>query len=245
MVGKRYTPRYKVLSRFKQPIWLEKRVKLQKFEKRKWEFVQKMYFPKKLKFFTQDVSSCTMDENYDGDRVVRLKKTYRFSLQDKQRLQLYYGCRRLKFFQLSYLSKEAIRLSKIYNVSYGKMFLHLLESRFDVSLYRLGLASSLMQSRRLINSGSISILPWIGIKALKKRIQKGDFLHVDPAVLFVLLGRFLRLNSPFFYFQNRTSRKRLVTDRKNSFFQSRIQKDRVLLLKNLRIKLTLLKNNIK
>jgi ribosomal protein S4 len=242
MVIKRYTPRYKLLSRFKQPVWLEKRSKVKKFNRRKWEILKKVYFPKKWKFFNQDSSCLPVKPGFEGDRSIRLKKTYKFLLQDKQRFQFYYGGGRLRRFQLKNMAREACRISANKNLCSGKILLNILESRLDVALYRLGLASSLMQARRLINSGFIRIGENKNLKSPKRFLKIKDKLILDPAFFSTMLGRYLKRKAPFFYFRNRKIRKEIIFDREDCFNQSFLERNSLPFLKALRFQLISLKN---
>ena len=121
MVLKRYASKYKKLARFKQPLWLEKRGKIKKFKREKWGGAKRFYFPKRRKeeFLNQDLSSLSTGDHFDHETILRLKKTYKFLLQDKQRFQFYFGAGRLRFYQLKKVARQAIRTAKIQNLSPG------------------------------------------------------------------------------------------------------------------------------
>lgn len=214
-------PKYKKLAKFRQPLWLEKSGKIKKFNRQKWELKKKAYFPRKYKFFNQDVTACNVGKNFDDEKFVRLKKTYKFLLQDKQRLQLYYGGGHLRYYLLKKMARKAFNISNTKKVSTGKIMLNLLESRVQNNLYRLGYVSSLMQARRLINCEHLKINNRI-IKNTNILLNKFDTVVVDPAILSHLAGRYLRSSFPFFFFRYKIRCKDLILKKNNIFFQSHL-----------------------
>lgn len=205
MTIKRYTPRYKILSKLRQPIWFEKRGKIKKFTRQKWEGKDKVYFPRKVKNFNQDSSTFVVGHDFDVDRSFNLTKIYKYLLQDKQTFSQYYGGRRLKSYQLRATAAVVKHLSNKKRLSGGKVFLHFFENRLEVSLTRLGLVSSLMQSRKLLTSSRV-VVNTHTVKNFGFRLTSGDVVRIDSLKLVELLARYLKSNLPFFYFRKKDTR---------------------------------------
>lgn len=199
---KRYKPRYKSLVKFKYPFLLEKSGKILKFNRRKWDAVKKYYSPKRFRFIYQDRAICNVGKHFEDERFTWLKKTYKFLLRDKQRLQLYYGGRRYRYFQLKHLARKALKISNLKKISGGGVLFGLLESRLSNLIYRLGLVSTLLQSKRLVNNKHIKVNN-ITVNSPKMNLQKFDFVQIDPELYHQVIGRYLGSNFPFLYLRSR------------------------------------------
>lgn len=199
---KRYTPHYKKLARFRQPLWLEKRGKVKKFNRQKWEASKKTYFPNKFKFFNQNAAAYNLGKDFNDDKIIRFKKTYKYILQDKQRLQLYFGAGRLRYYQLKALSKTALRLGKNKTSLPASMLLYLLDNRLQNVFYRLSFVSSLMQGKRIINCGHVKIGTSL-VTNSTYLVKRFDLIQLDPAVSQLITLLYLRYNFPFFYFKRK------------------------------------------
>lgn len=219
MAIKRYFPRYKKLLRFYRPLWFEKRVKLRKFEKQKWERVKKLYYPRKLKFFRQDVSAYPVSKYYNVDRTVRLQKTYRFLLKDKQRLQLYYGGRRFRFFQLKNLARKLRNRKTSKGLPHSKVFLSLLETRLDVILYRLCIVNTLAQARKLLQLGKVKVNCEI-VKNPAYILKPEDILSLDPFFKDWFFGTYMKKTLPYFFYRLKKKRRKIVGERKEVWEQA-------------------------
>ena len=202
---KRYTPKYKILSKLKQPLWLEKKGKIKKFSRQKWSGKDRIYFSRKLKIYDQDLSTCVVGNDFDNDKSMRLRGSYKYVLQDKQAFQLYYGSRRFRFYQLKFFARVARELSKQKKITPAKAYFHMMENRVDVCLYRLDFVFSLMQARSLLSSGRVKLVGY-PIKNSSFSLTSGDLIRIDDAKLTEILGRYIRSNHPFFYFRKRTLR---------------------------------------
>lgn len=216
---KRYTPKYKKLNRLRQAFWLEKGAKIKRFQKQKWEGLKKFYYPRKYRFYNQDKSAYPVSKDFEDEKSIRLKKTYKFLLLDKQRLQLYYGAGRLKYYQLKTLTKEAFRLSKKTHVSPAKTMLSLVENRLQNLLYRLGFVSSLMEARRFIHSGHIQISDNL-TKNCSYNLKKFDTIKLDPIKSHEILSRYLKQNVLVFYFRHKRLRRKFLYKKAHSFTKS-------------------------
>jgi ribosomal protein S4 len=229
MAIKRYIPKYKILAKIRQAVWLNKRAKIKKFKKQKWDGKVRLYFPRKPKLFDQDCSVFSVANDFEHDRVTRLKNTYKFLLQDKQVLKLYYGERRLKLYQIKNFAFLAKKLSQSKDFSGGKIFFHLMENRLEVCLYRLGLVRSLMQARKLLASSCTRVNNQL-VKNLGFSLSAGSFVQIDSFKSIELLARYLKYNTPFFYFRKRDYRKLFLFERKNFVQQDLLIRERFLLL---------------
>lgn len=223
MALKRYLPKYKKLARFQHPVWFEKRIKIRKFKKQKWERVKKLYFPRKVKIFRQDVSAYPVTFNYDNDRVIRLKKTYKYVLRDKQRFQLYYGCGRIRYFQLKNLVKKIHKRVLSRKLTPATALLSLLEDRLDIVLYRLSLINSILQAKKLIQEGRVMVGQEI-VKNTKYLLKSNDFLSLDPFIKEKIFGIFLRTHTPFFFFRYKQDRRNYMACRKNAWEKPLVEK---------------------
>lgn len=221
MAIKRYTPKYKKLHRLRQAFWLEKGPKIKKFKKQKWENLKEFYYPKRYRFYNQDKSAYPVSWGFEDEKSIRLKKTYKFLLLDKQRLQLYYGAGRLKHYQLKSLVSKAQCLGKKDVVSPARRMLFLVENRLQNLLYRLGFVSSLMEARRFVQSGHIKISGDV-IKNCAYLLKKFDILKLDPAKSYEIIARYLKQNILVFYFKRRKLRRRAIYKRRQTFVASAV-----------------------
>lgn len=241
MAIKRYTPKYKKLNRLKQAFWLEKGAKINKFQKQKWEGLKKFYFPRKYKFYNQDKSAYPVSWDFEDEKSIRLKKTYKFLLLDKQRLQLYYGAGRLKYYQLKRLAREALRLSKNTRVSPAKNMLALVENKLQNLLYHLGFVSSLMEARRFINSGHIKISNnWV--KNCSYGLKKFDIIKPDPIKSHEIISKYLKHNMLVFYFRHKRYRRKFLHKKEYSFNKSVVLNNSYNFYNSFKTKITVLEN---
>lgn len=226
---KRYVPKYKILAKLRYALWLEKRKKINQFTRQKWEGKKKSYFPRKAKIFDQDSATYPVGYDFSSDRSVRLKKTYKYLLQDKQAFQLYYGGRRLKFYQLKQIGGDAKKFGQKKRVSPARVFFHLMENRLEVSLYRLGFVSTLMQARKLLATERVKLNSGF-VKNFGFGLKQNDIIKIDSLKSVEVLARYLKFNAPFFYFQNREDRKRGLFIRKEFAKNSSLNEDKIALL---------------
>ncbi len=85
-----------------------------------------------------------------GQKRARRPSDYAVRLREKQRLRRIYGLNEKQFRNLF---EEAARRKGVT----GTVFLHLLESRLDNVVYRLGIAASRRQARQLVRHGHITV----------------------------------------------------------------------------------------
>jgi len=203
---KRYVPKYKILAKLKSAVWLEKRKKINLFARQKWNGKKKLYFPRKVKIFDQDSATYPVGFDFESDRVIKLKKTYKQSLLDKQAFQLYYGARRLKNYQLKHIGLYAKRLGLRNKISPARIFYHLMENRLAMSLYRLGIVSTLSQARRLQATNKVKVGKNL-VKNLGYNLRQNDTIKLEYLKSLEILARYLKFNAPFYYFNIRENRK--------------------------------------
>lgn len=216
---KRYNPLYKKLVRFRQPLWLENRRKVKKFNRQKWELLKKNYFVNKFKFFNQDAATYNLGKSFHDDKVLRLKKTHKYLLQDKQRLQFYFGRGRLKYFQLKLLSKKALKLSKNKDIFAASMLLYLLDNRLYNLFYRLGFVFSSMQAKKIINCDHVRVNN-NSVICPTYVLKKYDMVRIDPAWVPFTKLFYLRYNFPFFYLKHKRWSCNIVSKKKLCFSNS-------------------------
>ena len=241
MAIKRYTPKYKKLNKLRQAFWFEKRGKIKKFRKQKWLGIKRFYYPKRYKSFNQDKSAYFLSHNFDDEKSIRMKKTYKFLLRDKQKLQLFYGAGRLRTYQLRQLTKEAMRISQNAAVNPAKVMLSLMENRTQNLLYRLGFASSLMEARRFIHSGHIQISNEV-VKNCVYTLGKSDFLKVDPTRLHEIVAHYLKQNALVFHFKQKKLRRKFLFQKQQAFANSIILNNTFNMYDNFKATILALKN---
>jgi ribosomal protein S4 len=211
MAMKRYLPKYKKLLRFRYPLWFEKRVKIKNFEKQKWEKVKKLYYPRRLKAFSQTTPAYRAVKHYYKDQSIRAFKVYRFLLQDKQKLQTYYGVGKFRYYQLKNMARKVYAKRKI--VDPGKALLFLLENRLDVLLYRLLIVNSIPHARKLIQDKRVAVDSKI-IQNTNYLIKATNIISMDLFMKKRLLDIYLRGYMPYFYFRNKSKRSVLKEQRR-------------------------------
>lgn len=224
MAIKRYLAKYKKLLRFRYPIWFEKRVKIRKFEKQKWERIKKLYYPRKLKAYHQTTPAYRAVRRYYKDRTVRAYKVYKFLLLDKQKLQTYYGVGKFRHYQLKTMARKV--QSKRKTLDPGKALLYHLENRLDVLLYRLLVVNSIPHARKLIQDKRVQVNSQINTNS-NYIIKPTHVLSLDLFMKKRLLDIYLRTCMPYFYFRNKVKRTLLKDQRKKvwekAFFEKSME----------------------
>lgn len=240
MAIKRYTPKYKKLNRLRQAFWFEKKGKIKSFKKQKWSGLKRFYYPRSYQFYNQDKSAYSMSRDLEDQKSIRMKKTYKFLLMDKQRLQLFYGGGRFRHYQLKMLVKEALRRSVTTGATPAKAMLSLIENRTQTLLYRLGFVSSLMEARRFIQSGHLEISNRI-IKNCSHELKQLDLLRFDPAKVQAIVANYLKHTSLVFYFRKRLIRRRLLVKKQHTYTNSLVSNNAFHFLNSFRVSVNLLK----
>ncbi len=105
-----------------------------------------------------------------GQKRARRPSDYAVRLREKQRLRRIYGLNEKQFRNLF---EEAAKKKGVT----GTVFLHLLESRLDNVVYRLGIASSRRQARQLVRHGHITV-NGRRVDVPSYRVKPGDVVAV-------------------------------------------------------------------
>lgn len=237
---KRYSPKYKLILRCKQYIWEEKSKKIKKFKKAKWQGLKKNYMKFRLNFINQDSSSQWLSSNYKekNDQGTRLKKTYRFLLIAKQRLQYYIGGGRLQRYQLKKLAHNAEKKGKISMIPSSNLFLDECEKRWALCLYHLRITRSLSQGRKLLLSKKVKSLD-NDVVTPNFSVPKLHLFQFDPLKTCDLLNQFLRYRLPFYYLKRASKRRSVLFLKKeqsmNSLFVTKQKENLQSLKKKLKI----------
>lgn len=218
---KRYSPKYKLFLRCKQCFWEEKLKKIQKFKKGKWQNMKKGFMRMKIKFFNQDSSSHWLSSytEKEDQRTTRLKKTYRFLLAAKQRLQYYMGGDRIQAYQLKKMAREAEKKGKVFSSSAPKFFLESLEKRWEIALYHLKLTRSLLQGRKLVLSRKVKDSDDTKLGA-NLSIEKSQIFQFDPLKTSDLFHQFLKYRLPIYYLKRSLKRRAFLFLKRQQSIQS-------------------------
>ncbi len=105
-----------------------------------------------------------------GQKRARRPSDYAVRLREKQRLRRIYGLNEKQFRNLF---EEAAKKKGVT----GTVFLHLLESRLDNVVYRLGIAASRRQARQLVRHGHITVNDR-RVDIPSYRVKPGDIVAV-------------------------------------------------------------------
>ncbi len=237
MSVKRYKPRYKKLTKFRPPLWFERRKKFLDLTKEKWLRVIKPLFKRKFEYYYQDVLSISVNKKYYSRRARRMKKTFKFHLRNRQRVQIFYSNNRLRFFQLKALARKSIKIANNKKLIKPTVFLSLLENRLFNLLYRLGYVRFLEQGKQIIMNGHFKVED-NEIKNYNYTINKWDFIQPDPKILYLINYYYVQHNHSFFYYKRRKKVRKIILE-KIKFFDKSIgcnfmRKDEKIIIKNLK-----------
>jgi len=105
-----------------------------------------------------------------GQKRARRPSDYAVRLREKQRLRRIYGLNEKQFRNLF---EEAAKKKGVT----GTVFLHLLESRLDNVVYRMGIAASRRQARQLVRHGHITVNDR-RVDIPSYRVKPGDIVAV-------------------------------------------------------------------
>jgi ribosomal protein S4 len=221
MAIKRYLPKYKKLLRFKYPLWFEKRVKIRKFEKQKWERVKRFYYPRKGRVYHQTRSGYPVARRFYKDRTIRLFKIYKFLLINKQKLQTYYGAGKFRYYQLKNMARKVQSKRKL--LDSGKALLFALENRLDILLYRLLIVQSIPHARKLIQNKRVKVNLEVNTNS-NCLLKPTQVISLDWLLKKRLLDMYLRSYTPYFFFRNRSKRTVLKEERRKVWEQPFVEK---------------------
>jgi len=148
--------------------------KFLKFGKLKWQKFQRLTLIRRKKKFYNPVSYFLSNfKNF-------FSKKYKYNLQNKQRLSLYYGG-----LKKSYLKKRrnlVLKKSRKQSPRASIMFIHKLEARLDTVLYRTYFCHSYYEASQFISHQKI----YVNNKVMEHRffeLKKGDLITLDKTIL--------------------------------------------------------------
>jgi small subunit ribosomal protein S4 len=125
--------------------------------KPKWRFIRYSllnmndFYGKRKKVLGVKNFICDKEDFRIKPRNSCLKKNYRESLNEIRRIRSFFG-----FLKINTLKKLVCRYSKSKR-SREKLLINYLESRLDVLVYRMGFASSILESSKYITNGFIKV----------------------------------------------------------------------------------------
>jgi ribosomal protein S4 len=176
LINKRYKPRYKSFLRLRENITGSK--KIFRLRKKKWIRIYKRYmFYKrriKLRNYNHKISQLTR-------YVKRLRNNFRTELYNKQRINIFYGVLKEKYFKK--ILRNASSKSKILQKSLFRnredLFISYLESRVDSIILRSGFFLSFREIRQVLSNGHVSVN---NKKILTGNviIKEGDIIRFSP-----------------------------------------------------------------
>ena len=211
-----YSPKFKSLSRFRQAILPEKTYKIEKFNRAKWKLIKKAYIKKKkYKYKPQDAKYHFVNR-FHKSRNIRIKKTYKFMLRAKERLQLYYYGKRARFYPMKRAAQTSLRVAKNNGISGSKVFFNTFEQQLHTFFYRAGFVSSTLLAKKFLNQGFIKINK-SQFRNCEPFCKKADFLQIDPIYFNQKLNHYLKSNFPYFH-SSRMRYRRAILKKRFRFF---------------------------
>ena len=159
---------------------IQSRDKLFKFKKKKWEKFQLSLLKfKKKKFYDPITHFLSNFKNF-------FSKKFKYNLQNKQRLSLFYG--KLKKNYLKKIVKSTLKEVKSLNRHATLLFIEKLETRLDTALYRTHFSYSFDNARQLISHKKV----YVNSKTVQRNsylLKKGDLITLDKNIFdFVTLN---------------------------------------------------------
>lgn len=177
MLSLKNKPIYKKFLTLKTNVQYRKRLLSFKFKKQKWQtfisFLIRFYKRRKKKFFIYDMNKDVLPRFSN-----QFKKKYKTILQNKKKLNLFYGGLLKK-----QIKKNKFMLAKNKNLYINKFnrnlaFIELFEKRLDVVLYRSHFVPTIIEARQLISHNHIKI----NKKVINKKsyiLKPGDFISIN------------------------------------------------------------------
>lgn len=159
---------------------IQSRDKLFKFKKKKWEKFQLSLLKfKKKKFYDPITHFLSNFKNF-------FSKKFKYNLQNKQRLSLFYG--KLKKNYLKKIVKSTLKEVKSLNRHATLLLIEKLETRLDTALYRTHFSYSFDNARQLISHKKV----YVNSKTVQRNsylLKKGDLITLDKNIFdFVTLN---------------------------------------------------------
>lgn len=162
---------------------VQNRNKLMKFKKKKWQKFQRLILKLKKKKFYDPTSYFLFNfKNF-------FSRKFKYNLQNKQRLSLYYGSLRKKY--LKALVKSTLNKFKNENTQATTLFVEKLETRLDTALYRTYFSYSFNNARQLISHKKVYVNNKI-VQYNSYSLKKGDLITFDANIFDILTSNILK-----------------------------------------------------
>ena len=178
---RRNKPLYKKFLSLRKNI--QNRDKLLRFRKKKWQNLQRLLskFSKK-KFYDPTSYFLFNFKNF-------FSKKFKYNLQNKQRLSLFYG--KLRKNYLKKLVKSSLTEFKNSNAHSTTLFINKLETRLDTALYRTHFSYSFENARQLISHKKVYVNNKI-IQHSSYSLHKGDLITLDHSSFKLVTSNILK-----------------------------------------------------
>ena len=187
---------------------VQNRDKLLKFNKKKWQKFQRLISRlKKKKFYDPTTFFLSNFKNF-------FSRKFKYNLQNKQRLSLYYG--KLRKSYLRKLVKSTLSEFKSENTHATVLFIEKLEMRLDTALYRAYFSYSFNHARQLISHKKV----YVNNKIVQRNsylLKKGDIITFDVGIFSLITRNILKSKILFtppkhFYINYRTLQISVIED---------------------------------
>ena len=203
---RRNKPLYKKLLPLRKNV--QNRDKLLKFNKKKWQKFQRLISRlKKKKFYDPTTYFLSNFKNF-------FSRKFKYNLQNKQRLSLYYG--KLRKSYLIKLVKSTLSEFKSENTHATVLFIEKLEMRLDTALYRAYFSYSFNHARQLISHKKVYVNNKI-VQCNSYLLKKGDIITFDVGIFSLITRNILKSKVLFtppkhFYINYRTLQISVIED---------------------------------
>lgn len=203
---RRNKPLYKKFLSLRKNI--QNRPKLLRFKNKKWQKFQQLISRFKRKKFHDPTSYfLTNFKNF-------FSKKFKYNLQNKQRLSLFYGNLRKSYLKkiVKLTKKDCKNVRKHPTVS----FIEKLETRLDTALYRAHFSYSFNHARQLISHKKVYVNNKI-VQYNSYLLKKGDLITLDKNIfefvtLNILTSRFWPIPPKHFYVNYKTFQILVIED---------------------------------
>jgi len=203
---RRNKPLYKKLLPLRKNV--QNRDKLLKFNKKKWQKFQRLISRlKKKKFYDPTTYFLSNFKNF-------FSRKFKYNIQNKQRLSLYYG--KLRKSYLRKLVKSTLSEFKSENTHATVLFIEKLEMRLDTALYRAYFSYSFNHARQLISHKKVYVNNKI-VQCNSYLLKKGDIITFDVGIFSLITRNILKSKVLFippkhFYINYRTLQISVIED---------------------------------
>merc|ERR1712008_33472 len=149
------------------------RDKLMKFKKKKWQKFQQLIRRFRKKKFNDPISYFLFNfKNF-------FKRKFKYNLQNKQRLSLFYGVLRKSY--LKKVVRLILKKCKNLNLHATILFVKRLETRLDTALFRSYFSYSFKNARQLILHKKVYVNNKI-VQYNSYLLKKGDLITLDKNI---------------------------------------------------------------